>query len=232
MLKHITVRVLPGRREDYLRAQDVWNAETSPAPGYLGTFCGAPRDDADSLHVFVLWRRREDYEAWMASDHDRIAALAGTDRYASTVEVQLLDDLLGAVGGVRLRVTGPGVDRTVTWTEMPHLQDVAADSTGEGDEAAPVASLLHGLAIDDSISHATVVSRDGAYRASIPLQELRASGRLAFARGGRPLPADAGGPLRLTVTEGSTLCWNVKDVSRIELTAGKQPDSVPENPPH
>ena len=65
--------------------------------------------------------------------------------------------------------------------------------------------------------HATVVSALDGYRASIPLDQL-ATGVLADGR--------------LTVPDGRTLCWNVKDVVRIEVTAGKQPDDVPENPPH
>jgi len=65
--------------------------------------------------------------------------------------------------------------------------------------------------------HGTVISRDDDYRASIPLADLR-RGLL-----------DEG---RLTIPDGRTLCWNVKDVIRIEVTTGKQPDSVPENPPH
>ncbi len=38
--------------------------------------------------------------------------------------------------------------------------------------------------------------------------------------------------LRLIVRDGSTLCWNVKDVRRIEIGEVRQPDSVPENPTH
>lgn len=37
---------------------------------------------------------------------------------------------------------------------------------------------------------------------------------------------------RLIVRDGSTLCWNVKDVRRIEIGDVRQPDSVPENPTH
>lgn len=61
--------------------------------------------------------------------------------------------------------------------------------------------------------HATVHSGDGHYRASIPLAFLR----LASIDGGR-----------LHVPDAPTRCWNVKDVVRIELTAGKQPDTVPD----
>lgn len=74
----------------------------------------------------------------------------------------------------------------------------------------------------DAASHGTVISRDGSYRASIPLADLMESGWLALGQDG----------LRLTVTQGSTLCWNVKDVAEIHLAAEKEPDSVPEKPKH
>ena len=80
----------------------------------------------------------------------------------------------------------------------------------------PVAELLDAAEPLPGADHGTVHSADG-YRASIPVTELR-RGLL-----------DHG---RLTVPRGRTLCWNVKDVVRIELTEGPRPDSVPENPPH
>jgi hypothetical protein len=82
---------------------------------------------------------------------------------------------------------------------------------------AAVADLLDRAAPGAAGDHATVVSGDDGYRASIPLMELR-RGQL-----------DDG---RLTIPDGRTLCWNVKNVVRIEVTAGPQPDSVPANPPH
>jgi DMSO/TMAO reductase YedYZ molybdopterin-dependent catalytic subunit len=80
-----------------------------------------------------------------------------------------------------------------------------------------VADLLDRATPAARADHATVISGDDDYRASIPLTELR-RGQL-----------DDG---RLTIPDGRTLCWNVKNVVRIEVTAGPEPDSVPENPPH
>jgi hypothetical protein len=64
--------------------------------------------------------------------------------------------------------------------------------------------------------HATVSSRDGQFRASIPLDRLRAA-RL-----------EAG---RLRVPDAPTRCWDVKDVVRIEVTVGSRPDSVQDRAP-
>jgi hypothetical protein len=58
--------------------------------------------------------------------------------------------------------------------------------------------------------HATVSSRDGQFRASVPLDRLRAA-RLESGR--------------LRVPDAPTRCWDVKDVVRIEVTVGPRPDS-------
>ena len=60
--------------------------------------------------------------------------------------------------------------------------------------------------------HATVMSRDGQFRASIPLEWLR-RGRL-----------DDG---RLEIPSVPTRCWLVKDVVAIRVTVGPRSDSVP-----
>ncbi|MGI9602505.1 MAG: hypothetical protein ACR2QE_11510 [Acidimicrobiales bacterium] len=63
-----------------------------------------------------------------------------------------------------------------------------------------------------SADHATVFSGDGLFQASIPLARLRA----ASLHDGR-----------IDMTDPPTRCWLVKDVVRIELTEGRQPDSLP-----
>lgn len=92
--------------------------------------------------------------------------------------------------------------------DRPH---VVADRNGV------VGDLIDAAAPHEEADHGTVVSAIDGYRASIPLPELR-----------RGVLADG----RLTIPDGRTLCWNVKDVVRIEVTTGKEPDDVPENPPH
>ena len=94
------------------------------------------------------------------------------------------------------------------------------------DGPTAIAPLLDQLAIDRLATHCTVVSSDGSYTASIPIGELREGGELTIE------PPERGGPIRLRVLDGSTLCWNVKDVGELRFTAGKESDSVPANPPH
>jgi hypothetical protein len=78
--------------------------------------------------------------------------------------------------------------------------------------SGPLAPLLALVEPLDGVDHATVHARDGQYRASIPLDDLRR----ASLRAGR-----------LQIPDAPTRCWEVKDVVRIELTVGPRPDSVP-----
>lgn len=79
------------------------------------------------------------------------------------------------------------------------------------------------LTPDSGVTYASFESRDGDYRASIPIDVAVDGGVVEI--------QDEGG-LRLRVIDGDTLCWNVKNLGRIRLTDGPEPDSVPENPPH
>lgn len=141
-----------------------------------------------------------------------------------------------------LRVHG-AVARAAAFTRgdleaLPNIEDLSKTAAAKSGRAARVEDLLDAVEPLDAATHLTAISRDGSYRASIPLSDAVASGWVAFAAtdarapGNAPLPADQGGPFRLTVAEGRTLCWNVKDVAELKVTVGPEPDDVPERPPH
>ncbi|MDJ0959565.1 MAG: molybdopterin-dependent oxidoreductase [Acidimicrobiia bacterium] len=136
---------------------------------------------------------------------------------------------------VTLHITGLG-EAELRWQDLVALPGSVADAgtvaAGAVGLAVPVAAILDSVAVADAATHGTVISADGEYTASIPIETLRSGGWLAVGLDGGPLPRDRGGPLRLTVADGTTLCWNVKDVGSIRLTDAPEPDSVPENPPH
>ena len=119
--------------------------------------------------------------------------------------------------------------------EIASIPGVAAmptiTRTSIGD-AVPAAAVMAAAKPTSEAAFCTVVSTDGAYSASIPLADLVDGGWLAFRLDGAPLPAEHGGPLRLTVALGKTLCWNVKDVGEMRFTSAKEPDSVPARPEH
>lgn len=117
-----------------------------------------------------------------------------------------------------LRITGLG---------RGSLDSAELGELAEGGTTVPVASILDRFPVDPAATYCSVISTDASYSASIPIDDLRDGGWLAYS-----LPPDLGGPLRLTVTEGSTLCWNVKDVGELRFTADREPDSVPAKPTH
>jgi hypothetical protein len=98
--------------------------------------------------------------------------------------------------------------------------------------AVRVGALLAQASPGGSATHVSVESEDGEYRASIPIDQLAADGWLMIGEGPRGLDPGVGGPFRLLVPDGRTLCWNVKGVVKLRVTEGPEPDSVPENPPH
>ena len=139
--------------------------------------------------------------------------------------------------GPELAVTGEVEhERIWSWDELDGLPgtipDLGAEADGFVGIAVPLAPVLDASMPTAAATHATIESDDGHYRASIPLSDLMQSGWLAYGLDGRPLPGDRGGPLRVVVPQGRTLCWNVKSVAVVRVTAGPEPDSVPENPPH
>jgi hypothetical protein len=136
-----------------------------------------------------------------------------------------------------LRLTGRkrGSD-SLSWDEIAAIPGAVADlsniAKGAVGEAIPVAAVVDLAAPARDAAFCTVVAADDSYTASIPIADLRDGGWLVFRLDGRPLPTDKGGPLRLTVARGKTLCWNVKDVAELRFTAAKEPDSVPARPTH
>lgn len=123
-----------------------------------------------------------------------------------------------------LTVTGLVHGEPVLSREALRSLPGAIDDGATGIISVPVGSILDAAGLHESATHGTVISSDGTYRASIPLGELQGGGWLA-------VPDDER-DLRLTITGGRTLCWNVKDVGSINVSDHAEPDSVPENPPH
>lgn len=134
-------------------------------------------------------------------------------------------------GAPVLHITGAvAAPRTLDRSGVEKLGDLI-DVSGMGFDGwgVPVRGLLEDARTE--ATHASVESEDGHYRASIPLSDL-GRGVLVIESNGEPLSRDSGGPFRLIVPEGRTLCWNVKGVAEIRFTAGPEPDSVPANPSH
>ncbi len=94
VVKFIKVHVKPGHSQQYLSAQEVWNRETRPAPGYLGGFCGQCDGVPEIAYLLFFWRSRDDLNRWMQTEHDRIAALAKADEHYTRIDVRILQPAL------------------------------------------------------------------------------------------------------------------------------------------
>jgi len=129
-----------------------------------------------------------------------------------------------------IRVTGL-VESPGEWA----MEDLAGLSGQVGEGEIPGRGVSAGALLEASGPQGgfvSVESDDGAYRASIPLEELSSKGVVVYGFGDDRLPPERGGPFRILVPEGRTLCWNVKGVGEMRVTAEPEPDSVPANPTH
>ena len=133
--------------------------------------------------------------------------------------------------GPALAVTGLVAHPTVIDEATIRSRAKPDDSAPDGTLVVSLGELLGQAEPAANASHVSAVSDDGLYSASIPLAEALSKGQLVVGAG-QTLSRSAGGPFRLTVPGGSTLCWNVKSVGELRVTAGAEPDSVPENPTH
>ena len=99
---------------------------------------------------------------------------------------------------------------------------MGAPDEGAAGVVVAVRPLIEAARPRTAATHVTALSADGAYSASIPLTDAMALGEVHA--GG----ADGESTLRLRVPGGMTLCWNVKDLGLLRVTAGPEPDSLPE----
>jgi hypothetical protein len=125
----------------------------------------------------------------------------------------------------------PDRARTVTLEVLAEhlgaIPDIGTIVPGRSGRAVPIRLLM-----STELPFVTVEAADDGYSASIPTVDLIRGGYLLAGAPGRPLDHGDGGPVRLLVADGSTLCWNVKHVTALRATATPEPDSVPANPPH
>ncbi len=94
IVKSIKVFVKPGRMDDYLAAQQIWNRESRNDAACLGSYCGRCEDEPDCVFLLFFWASREALDRWMATEHDRIAELAKADEHYERIEVRVLDAAL------------------------------------------------------------------------------------------------------------------------------------------
>jgi 2-dehydropantoate 2-reductase len=112
------------------------------------------------------------------------------------------------------------------------VADVSALAPGTHGQGVRVRALLEIATPAIGADHVTFHSADGTFAASLPIKEAGETGVLIYKRDGRPLPREAGGPFRLITPGLGDLCAHVKNVTRLEFTAGPGRDTRPSVPKH
>ncbi len=108
-----------------------------------------------------------------------------------------------------------------------HVADIGTLTPGMAGKAIRVKGLLEVPALAVEADHITFHSVDGAYAATLTLQQARDYGLLLYELNGEPLPDGMGGPFRLLTPGLGDLCANVKGVGRLEVRIGRGKDTRP-----
>jgi 2-dehydropantoate 2-reductase len=113
------------------------------------------------------------------------------------------------------------------------VDDVGALVPGREGGAVRLDSILARVGRNAAATHATLVSADGKFTASVPLEAVR-DAVVAYRLGDEPLPERQGGPMRFFIPNveecaigGVDACANVKFLARIELSRGPSRDTRP-----
>lgn len=106
--------------------------------------------------------------------------------------------------------------------DLETLHDMGTPDEDAAGVVIAVRPLIDAAQPRTAATHVTALSADGAYSASIPLTDAMTLGEVHTGS------ADGESILRLLVPGGMTLCWNVKDLGLLRVTAGPEPDSLPE----
>ncbi len=142
------------------------------------------------------------------------------------------DDVLVRVGGEVEQPLELSQADFASFAEEEQVRDVSRlDSRRKGD-GVTLDSVLDRVRPRSSATHLTLCSSLDGFAASVPLNAVRDRGVLVYQIDNRPLKSDEGGPIRFLISNSAACrtdelddCANVKFVDRIELTAGKGPDT-------
>lgn len=126
-------------------------------------------------------------------------------------------------------------ETTLSFDELKHLpdqvDDVSKEVEGRRGGGVRLKSIIDKAGRRDGADHATLASTDGAFTASVPIDDIL-DAIVVYRDGDAPLPEDLGGPIRFLIPNpgachsgGADTCANVKFLGRIELTRGKVEDT-------
>ena len=91
ILKWIRLTALPGRLQDLIDRQRIWNDAMSRQPGFLGVQLAVDPELTDQLLVLITIESREALDHFMASEHDELERSTKIRETYETCEVRLFD---------------------------------------------------------------------------------------------------------------------------------------------
>jgi len=123
-------------------------------------------------------------------------------------------------------------DDLFSFPEEDQQRDVSRFHPQRQGDGLTLQSVLNRAKPMPSATHLTLHGTLDGFSASVPLKDVEQIGILIYQSEGKPLSADAGGPIRFLIPNSALCktaeldaCANVKYVDHIELTAGKRRDS-------
>jgi len=184
------------------------------------------------------------YDDWKAGRPTEIKYLNGyiVDRAkafgipapANEVVVALIKALTepAPLGSARLTLDGQVLQAIVVDVEalakLPaeaQIDDVGKIMPGMRGQGVRIKALLDIPTPSIGADHVTFHSADGKFAASLHVKDAVETGILIYRDDYQPLSEERGGPFRLIAPGLGDLCANVKNVSRIEFTAGPGKDT-------
>ena len=113
------------------------------------------------------------------------------------------------------------------------VADVSTIVPGREGGAVTLAAVLEEVGVSPGATHVSVISEDGSFSASVPLDAVH-DAVLLYRLGDAELPASKGGPVRFLVPEEAKArspevdaCANVKFVGTLRIGAGPGEDTRP-----
>jgi DMSO/TMAO reductase YedYZ molybdopterin-dependent catalytic subunit len=128
-----------------------------------------------------------------------------------------------------------GFDDLRSLPEAHQVADVSRFHPKRQGDGVALEALLERVRPRPEANYLTLHADRDDFHVSVPLQAIRAEGIVVYHRGGSPLGAEQGGPIRFLIRDPAACytdelddCANVKYLSRIELTVRKGRDTRPQ----
>ncbi len=119
--------------------------------------------------------------------------------------------------------------------EAHQVEDISRFHPKRQGDGVALEAILERVKPRPEANYLTLHADRDDFHVSVPLEAIRAEGIVVYHRGGSPLEAEQGGPIRFLIRDPAAChtdelddCANVKYLSRIELTVRRGRDTRPQ----